>query len=62
MDGILDEGVSGNLPPARLEEDLRHCALRRMGKLDEVAEVIAFVASERNSYMNGATVVLDGAV
>jgi len=60
--GILDEGVSDHLPPARREEYLRHCALRRVGKLSEAAEVIAFVASERNSYMNGATVVIDGAV
>ena len=60
--GILDEGVSDHLPPARKEEYLRHCALRRVGTLAEAAEVIAFVASERASYMNGATVVVDGAV
>ncbi|HEU0030000.1 MAG TPA: SDR family NAD(P)-dependent oxidoreductase [Kofleriaceae bacterium] len=60
--GILDEGVSDHLPPARKEEYLRHCALRRVGQLDEAATVIAFVASERNSYMNGATIVVDGAV
>jgi 3-oxoacyl-[acyl-carrier protein] reductase len=60
--GILDEGVSDHLPPARKEEYLRHCALRRVGKLEEAADVIAFVASQRNSYMNGATVVVDGAV
>jgi NAD(P)-dependent dehydrogenase (short-subunit alcohol dehydrogenase family) len=60
--GILDEGVSDHLPPARREEYLRHCALRRTGSLEEVAEAIAFIASDRNSYMNGATVVLDGAV
>ena len=60
--GILDEGVSDHLPPARREEYLRHCALRRVGRLEEAAEVIAFIASERASYTNGATVVVDGAV
>lgn len=60
--GILDEGVSDHLPPARKEDYLRHCALRRTGRLDEAADVIAFIASERSSYMNGATVVIDGAV
>lgn len=60
--GILDEGVSDHLPPARRDEYLRHCALRRTGTLAEAADVVAFVASERNSYMNGATVVVDGAV
>jgi len=60
--GILEEGVSANLPAPRLEEYLRNCALGRVGTFAEVAEVVAFLASDRNSYMNGATVVLDGAV
>ncbi len=60
--GILEEGVSGNLPQARLEEYLRHCALGRMGTLEEIAKTAAFLLSDRNSYMNGATVILDGAV
>jgi 3-oxoacyl-[acyl-carrier protein] reductase len=60
--GVLDAGVSDHLPPARRDEYLRHCALRRTGSLDEVAEVVAFLVSDRNSYMNGATVVVDGAV
>jgi 3-oxoacyl-[acyl-carrier protein] reductase len=60
--GLLDEGVSEHLPPARREEYLRHCALRRVGTLAEAADVVAFLASGRASYMNGATVVIDGAV
>jgi NAD(P)-dependent dehydrogenase (short-subunit alcohol dehydrogenase family) len=60
--GILDEGVSDHLPPARKEEYLRHCALRRVGRLEEAADMIAFLASERASYTNGATLVVDGAV
>ena len=60
--GILDEGVSDHLPPGRKEEYLRHCALRRVGRLEEAATMIAFIASERASYTNGATPVVDGAV
>jgi len=60
--GILDAGVSDHLPPARKEEYLRHCALRRVGRLEEAADMIAFLASERASYTNGATLVVDGAV
>jgi NAD(P)-dependent dehydrogenase (short-subunit alcohol dehydrogenase family) len=60
--GILDEGVSDHLPPGRKEEYLRHCAVRRVGRLEEAADMIAFVASERASYTNGATLVVDGAV
>jgi NAD(P)-dependent dehydrogenase (short-subunit alcohol dehydrogenase family) len=60
--GILEEGVSANLPAPKLQEYLRNCALGRVGTFAEVAEVVAFVASDRNGYMNGATIVLDGAV
>src|SRR5207248_4265676 len=60
--GVLEEGVSGNLPPAKLEEYLRNCALGRVGTLGEAADVAAFLVSDRNSYMNGATIMLDGAV
>lgn len=60
--GVLDGGVSQHLPPHKLKEYLQHCALGRTGTLQEVAEVAAFLVSDRNSYMNGATVVVDGGV
>jgi len=60
--GVLDEGVAENLPRERKQDYLRHCALGRTGTFAEVADMAAFLVSDRNSYMNGATVVLDGAV
>jgi 3-oxoacyl-[acyl-carrier protein] reductase len=60
--GVLNEGVSGNLPPVKQDEYIRHCAMRRLGQVEEIAEAVAFFVSDRNSYMNGATVVLDGGV
>lgn len=60
--GVLEDGVSAALPPERRRQYLDHVALGRLGTFAEVAEVIAFVASPANTYMNGATVVLDGGV
>lgn len=60
--GVLNEGVGGNLPANRQAEYISHCALGRLGDVQEVAEVVAFFVSDRNSYMNGATVVVDGGV
>lgn len=60
--GVLEAGVSAHLPPARLQDYLRNCALGRVGRFEEVAEMAAFLVSDRNTFMNGATVVLDGAV
>ena len=60
--GVLEGGASRNLPERRLAQYLDHCALGRVGTLEEVAEVVAFLVSSRNTYMTGATIVLDGAV
>lgn len=58
--GILEGGVGSNLPSYRLEEYIKNCALKRIGTFDEVSEMAAFLISEQNSYMNGATLTMDG--
>lgn len=60
--GVLEEGVSANLPPAKLKDYLENCSLGRVGRFEEVAEMAAFLVSDRNTFMSGATIVLDGAV
>ncbi len=34
--------------------------MRRMGKPEEIASVILFLASEASSYITGATIMVDG--
>jgi 3-oxoacyl-[acyl-carrier protein] reductase len=58
--GLLEEGVAQNLPEHRLKEYLKHVALHRTGTVQEVAAFAAFLVSDRNSYMNGATIIMDG--
>jgi len=58
--GLLEEGMGRNVPEAGVEEYLRHCALGRLGTLEEVARFAAFMVSDLNTYMNGETVVIDG--
>jgi 3-oxoacyl-[acyl-carrier protein] reductase len=58
--GLLEEGVAQNLPEHRLREYLKHVSLHRKGTLEEVAKCAAFLVSDRNTYMNGATVIIDG--
>jgi NAD(P)-dependent dehydrogenase (short-subunit alcohol dehydrogenase family) len=58
--GLLEEGVGQSLPEHRMKEYLRHVSLGRLGKLEEVAKFAAFLVSDRNSYMNGETILMDG--
>lgn len=58
--GLLDEGVGKNLPEHRLQEYVKHVPLGRIGTVEEVAAFAAFLVSDRNAYMNGETVLMDG--
>lgn len=39
---------------------IKKIQLQRMGKPEEVAEVVAFLASNRSSYVTGATIEVTG--
>lgn len=43
-------------------EMLKTAALKRFGKPDEIAEVLAFCASEKAGYLTGTDVLCDGGV
>jgi 3-oxoacyl-[acyl-carrier protein] reductase len=60
--GLLEGGLGRNLPEHRLADYLRHCALGRVGTFEEVARFAAFLVSDANTYMSGATIVMDGGV
>jgi NAD(P)-dependent dehydrogenase (short-subunit alcohol dehydrogenase family) len=48
----VDAVIEGYIAP--------RCIIKRFGRAEEVAAVIAFLASEEASYMTGAVVVVDG--
>jgi 3-oxoacyl-[acyl-carrier protein] reductase len=60
--GLLDDGVGRMVPEKEKTEYLRYCAAGRPGKMSEVAEVVAFLASESASYMNAQNVFVDGGI
>jgi 3-oxoacyl-[acyl-carrier protein] reductase len=60
--GLVEGGVSSNVPDKQREDYFQHCTARRAGKPEEVAELIAFLASDRAGYINAQAIHIDGGV
>ena len=58
--GLIEGGVGSNVSARQLADYQEHCALGRPGKPEEVAETVAFLASERASYINAQHITVDG--
>lgn len=58
--GMLEVGVSTNLSDKQKAHVLEHCSIGRAGKPEEVANLIAFLASDKASYINGQSIAIDG--
>lgn len=58
--GIFDTDLSDALPERLLEMHRFWCARGRRGRPEELAEFAAFMVSDKNSYMVGEVVTIDG--
>jgi NAD(P)-dependent dehydrogenase (short-subunit alcohol dehydrogenase family) len=58
--GVLDTDLRRNLPPERTKAIRDQIPLKRLGKPEEVAAFIAFLASDECSYCTGATFDING--
>lgn len=58
--GIFDTDLAHTLPERLLQMHEFWVAKGRLGRPEELAEYAAFMVSDRNSFMNGEVVIVDG--
>ncbi len=60
--GVIGTGEMGELSPEQRGRYAYLAALGRLGRPEEVAGVVLFLASDLSSFMTGATIPIDGGV
>lgn len=58
--GFIDTDMTRELPQAQREALLTQIPLGRLGQAEEIAQVVAFLASEGAAYVTGATIPVNG--
>lgn len=49
-----------NIPREHIDEAIQHTLLGRMGRAEEIAQTVLFMASEGAGYLTGQTILVDG--
>ncbi len=60
--GLLTQGVGTLVPEKEMAEYMNYCTAGRAGEPDEIANVVAFLASDKAAYMNAQSVFADGGI
>ena len=58
--GFIESDMTAKLSDAVKEEYLKQIPVGRLGKPEEIAKAVAFLASEDAAYINGQTLCVDG--
>jgi 3-oxoacyl-[acyl-carrier protein] reductase len=60
--GLIETEMVSALKPEFVDSIIKSSALRRIGRPEEVAEAVAFLASERAGYITGQCLIIDGGI
>jgi 3-oxoacyl-[acyl-carrier protein] reductase len=60
--GLIESDVVSRMPKEKVEAITKSSSLGRIGKPEEVAQVVLFLASEQSNYITGQTIIVDGGI
>jgi len=60
--GLIESEVISNMPKEKIEAIIKSSSLGRMGKPEEVAQAVLFLASDHANYITGQTIIVDGGI
>jgi 3-oxoacyl-[acyl-carrier protein] reductase len=60
--GLIESEVVSTMPREKIEAILKSSSLGRIGKPEEVAQAVLFLASEQSDYITGQTIIVDGGI
>ena len=60
--GLIESEVVSRMPKEKVEAIVKSSSLGRIGKPEDVAQAVLFLASEHSDYITGQTIVVDGGI
>ena len=60
--GLIESEVVSKMPKEKVEAVIKSSSLGRIGKPEEVAQAVLFLASEHSDYITGQTIIVDGGI
>lgn len=60
--GLIESEVVSKMPKEKVDAIIKLTSLGRMGKPEEVAQTVLFLASDHSNYITGQTIIVDGGI
>ncbi len=60
--GLIESEVVSKMPKEKVGAIIKSSSLGRLGKPEEVARAVLFLASEQSDYITGQTIIVDGGI